>query len=806
MRDLYQDLRFSLRVLAKQPSFLLAVVFTMALGLGANSVIFSAVNAVLLRPLPYHQPDRLIAIWQTRPDGKKNFVSGRAFLAFREQSRSFQQMAAIGGGLFNILGDGDAEQVFGGQLSWETFPLLGTAPALGRTFTPAEDVPGGPLVVVISHKLWVGRYAASPSVIGRTMLLNGKPHEIIGVMPEHFWILSKQFSLWVPAAIGAAALNRHSYEIIGRLNPSVSPPEAAAEMRAIAVRLQQDHPDLFTGWGVVQAGLREDLAGNATPVLWSLFAAVLMLLLIAVVNVANLLLARSLARRKEIAIRCSVGASPSRLLRQLLSESLLLGLLGGAAGLALARALSGVLLVSTPDGIPRLSEAALDFPVMAFTLLLSIGGGVLCGLLPAIQLLRLDLHTVLKSEGRSAAGSHSGNRSQRWLAVSQVALSIMLLCGAGLFLRSLWDLQTIDRGFRTDHLLILRLTLRSSSSQTAAQLFEPYREILHHIRSLPGVTGVAATSNLPLDGFHILGMEFTIPGRQDTTGRIRPTAAVNLVNPGYFQALAQPILQGREFLPSDRSGAAEVAIVSRSLARRYFPDGGAIGKTLRVGAPKPGQAEAPERLIVGVAGDILYPTRAATDSIEIYLPFFQIPNPYLHIMVRASTNPASLAPAVSRAIQRVAPQFPISGMKTMEDYLADLNEKPRWNSMLILLFGVIALLLAMAGVYGVISCSATQQTIELGVRLALGAQPAHLVRRVLAQGLKLALFGSLLGLAGYALLSGYLKTLVYGRSVLDPVAMVAATLLVCLAAMAASYVPARKASRVDPVTALRAGA
>lgn len=802
METLRHDLRFAFRTLIRQPTFSITAILTLALGIGANSAMFSVFNAVLLRPLPYQDPDRLLFVWQTRPGGQKNAVAPGDFLEWKKQSRSFGQFVALATSTYNITGAGDPIQVVGARVSADFFSCLGVQPALGRTFARGEDRLESPRVAILSHPFWRNQFGGADA-IGRSIAVNGSSYTVIGVLPLGFEFLFREFDVWLPLTLDTkASLDSHNLAVLGRLNSPTSPDQAAREMRVIAGRMESEFPQSNTGWGVEVVSLRDTILGDFRPALLALLGAVAFVLLIACANVANLLLARATSRAREMAIRAAIGAGRGQLTRQLLTEAILLGIIGGALGLAWAYA--GVRFASRLEGVsvPRLELAAIDARVLVFTIAASVLTGILFGLLPARQLLKGDLNLALRESGRTAIGTRSSGRSRNLLVVTEIALSLILLIGAGLMMRSFIRLQSVDRGFQPDRLLTFKISMPPARYRTSAQIVPFYRQLASRIQALQGVEAVGSSTNLPVDGFHLVGMYFSVDGARPVPESQKPVSNTDLVNPAYFQAAGIPIVRGRAFDDRDRAGAPPVAIVSSSLARKFFPGLNPIGRHVIVESP--GDSTMPAvREIVGVAGDIRYSTKDPQESIEIYLPYLQNTWPRIYFLVRASVSTESLVPQVRAAVRELDAEQSISDVRTMNERISSVTGRSRWSSVLSSIFAVLALALAAVGIYGVVSYSTAQRTQEIGVRLALGAQGSEITAWILRQALVLALAGLGIGLAGYLALARFLQNILYGTSPTDVGTIAAASMVLAFITLGASYLPARRAVKIDPAQALR---
>jgi len=797
--EMVQDLRFGLRMLRKQPGFTAVAVMTLALGTGANTAIFSVVNAVLLEPLPFAEAERLVVVWGQRAQFNlpRQTVSPPNYLDWEAQNQSFESIGAYTEGFSVLTGGEQPERLASLRVTAGLLPTLRVRPLLGRVFLPEEWHPSATGAVLLSHQLWQRRFAGDPQIVGRSVEINGTSETVIGVLPPDFLISDKQVDIVVPTVFNGRSLaNRGGrfLTVIARLKPGVSLPAARAEMGTIARRLEQQYPDANAGHGVNLVPLRDELVGKVRPALLVLCGAVGCLLLISCANVAALLSVRAAARRREMAIRAALGAGRGRVVRQLITESLLLAVAGGAGGWLLARWGVGLLLSVGPADLPRLESLSFDGRVFGFTVVLALATGLLFGLLPALQVARPDLTDALKDGGKGATESAGQRRVRGWLVTAEVALAVVLLVGAGLLLRSFAKLTAVDPGFRPEHVIAADLSLSWGLDERGWIAFS--QQALARVAALPGVRAAGLTHNLPLSGDSST-RAFTLPGRPLPAGE-KPAAEFRRVSPDYFRAMGVALLRGRAFGNQDRADAPGVAIINEALARKFFGAEDPLGKRLLIedGPPRP-------REVVGVVGDVRHFGPGIEPTPEMYVPYLDRPYPNLTLVVRADGDPAGMAAALRREIAALAPALPVANLKTMEQYLAGSVTQQRFSLTLLALFGAVALLLAAVGIYGVMSYSVAQRTHEVGVRLALGARRGDVVRLVVGQGMRLAGLGVALGLVAAFGLTRLMQSLLFGVSATDPVTFAAIPLLLAGVAALACYLPARRASRVDPMAALR---
>jgi putative ABC transport system permease protein len=806
LEELAQDLRYGFRMLRAKPGFTAVAALSLALGIGANTVIFSLVNAALLRPLPYPNADRLAAVWEWNIRERHiNTVAAANYADWKARAHAFEDLGYSWDETYTFTGAPNPEAVFGYTFSCNIFSMLGTQPLLGRTFLPEECQPGKDHVVVLSHKLWQRRFGADREIIGRSIQLNHQPYTVVGVMPSEFAHPSSWQALWTPLALPSDSFSDrkiHALRVLGRLKAGVSLERTQAEMDAIASQLAREYPDNDAGMGVQLWPIRDFYVGDRKMSLVVLQAGVFVMLLIACVNVANLLLARAAAREREVALRLALGAGTARLFRQFLSEGLLLAMLGGACGLALAFWGISPLTWMFPGNLTDIVDTAhpqewINLRVLLFTLLLSMASGVVFGLAPAFRS-SASPGEKLKAGGRSFTVARGKMRLRSGLVVSQMALSLVLLIGAGLLIRSFLRLQARDYGFRTDHVLTLRLTGRSTGGGDDASMTPILTPVIEKIEALPGVEAAGAINAPPLTGMSA-HRNFTIPGQPALPYGQQPAAGFHVVTPHYFRAMGIRLLRGRGFDERDRKDGPGVIIVNETLARRFFPNEGAIGKQLSVadgGTPA-------VREIIGVVADTRHEQLADAPNPEIYRPFAQADWPFAGIAVRTSGDPLSLAAAVRNAIWSVDKEQPIDDVTTLDERAAASMAPRRANVILLSLFAAIALLLAAVGLYGVIAFSVSRRTQEMGIRMALGAQGRQVTGMVLRKALTLALGGVAIGLFAAAGATRFMGSLLVDVGALDAPTFILVPVVLCAVAVVAAYLPARRASRVDPMVALR---
>ncbi len=814
METLWQDLRYGARMLAKSPGFTAVAVLTLALGIGANTAIFSVVNGVLLRPLPYEEPGQLVRVWnQFLSEGVPQlWLSEPELIYYRKNTRALEGIAVYTTGGANLTGQGEALRVTAANVSANFFPLLRVDAFLGRTFTPEEDTPGNDRVIVLGHGFWQRRFGGDPTIIGETVSLSDNPYTVIGVMPSGFAFPDGNVDLWTPIAIGLANpgnAGHHYLQPIARLKAGVTFGQGMADIQRTALQYARENYLKATdeqlqqfGWGAYLVPLHESVVGDVRPALLILLGAVGFVLLIACANVANLLLARAAVREKEVAIRAALGAGRGRIIRQLLTESILLGLVGGAAGLLLAFWSLRVLVALGPENLPRLEEIGIDAGVLGFTLGVSLLTGIVFGLVPALPASRPDLHESLKEGGRSAAGARH-HRLRSLLVVSEVALALVLLIGAGLLIQSFSQLLAVAPGYQTENILTLRIALPRARYAEGHQIQSFYQQLNEKVKVLPGVESVGGISLLPLSGGSNSGTiwaENTPAHAATNPGSNFPHRETDFrsVTPGYLETMGMTLVQGRSFTESDDSKAPLAAIVDESFARYFWPNESPIGKRVAFATREPQW-----RTIVGVVRHAKHYGLNIDGREQIYFPHAQRPRRTMYLSIRTAGEPQNMLNSVREQVRSLDPNLPLFNVATMEERLAESVAQPRFNVLLLGIFAAVALVLAAVGIYGVMSYSVSQRTHEIGIPMALGAQPADVLKLVVRQGMVLTLIGVAAGLAASFALTRFLSSLLYGVSATDPVTFAGVALLLAAVALAASYLPAQRATKGDPLVALR---
>jgi putative ABC transport system permease protein len=798
LEDCWQDLRYGARMLRRQSGFTLIAVLTLALGIGATTAIFSVVNAVLLRPLPFSQPEHIVRLWEIIPTNPDLHYQVRYanYQDWRQQNHVFTHLSAYREDGFNLQTGAEPRRVNGVRVTVDFFNVLGVQPMLGRAFSAPEDAPGGEHVVILSHALWQEGFGGDAQLVGRQLKVDGLNHTVVGIMPPGFSFPNEEEELWVPFALEApqAGLGRHWLKVLGRLQPEATVEQARAEFNTIAQRLELSYPATNKGHGVFMQPWHEYYSGYLQQPLYTLLGAVLFVLLIACANVANMLIARNAAREREIATRAALGAGRARLIRQLLTESLLLVAVGGTAALPLAAWGVGALTKFGPRDIPRLQEATIDARVLAFTLLLSALTGLIFGLAPAWRRAGLDLNAALKAGGRTAGGT--GQRLRQGLVVAEVALALLLLVGAGLMLKSFVHLQQVAPGFDAQGGLTMDINLPPQKYAKPAERAAFLEQALARLRALPGVEYEGATHRLPFAGNS--ATSFDVEGRPVAEGTPRLRAIYRAISPDYFRAMGTPLVAGRTFTDEEAWHKPTAVIINQTLARRYWPNENPLGKRLKVGARDSVWVE-----IIGVAPDTKETELTAEVEGALYQPYIMSAEPAMSLVLRTGVEPLSLADAARAEIRRVDAEQAVSGVNTLEGLLSEATAQPRFNASLLALFALLALTLAAVGIYGVIAYAVAQRTQEIGLRMALGAQPRDVLRLILGQGLMLTLSGVGLGLLSAFALTRWLKSLLFGVSATDPLTFGGIALMLTFVALLACWIPARRAAKVDPIVALR---
>ena len=805
MQTLLQDLRYSVRTLIKTPGFALVAVFTLALGIGANTAIFTVVDAALLRGLPYQSPERLYHLWERTPQAEfpQREFSYPDYQDY-QQTQVFTALAAYTGGGGTITGRGEPERVFAPSASANFFTMLGVEPLIGRTFQPGEDKPGAERTTVLTYGLWQRMFGGDPAVIGQPLTINGISHTVIGVLPASFQFAFRPADLWLPYLPSEAQLTRrfmHGTNVIGRLEPGTSVERAQSEISAIAARIEREYNQSHAGTGVTLVRLQEQVVGQVRPILLVLLGAVGFVLLIACANLASLLLTRSIARQKEIAIRAALGARAGRLIRQLLTESVMLALAGGAAGLLIASLGVDALVAPLPDAqlnaLPFLRSLRIDPKILVFAFGLSLLTGIVFGLVPALQASKVDLLAALKEGGRTST-SAARQRLRGALVITEIALAVVLLVGAGLMMKSLLRLLRVDVGFNPQNVLTMTVALPGAKYSEASRRIAFHEQLKERIMALPGVESSSTVSILPLIGgnttrFMVEGDPVPAPG-QEIEANFRVTGA------GYFQTLGIPLIAGRFFDERDKADAPGVVVISKTVADRVFAGRDPIGQRLSYG-----NANNPSDLIVGVVGDVKI--TGLDDAIKpvLYYPYLQSSSTTTNVVVRTSKDPASLVSALRNECRTLEPGVALFGVGTIEQMI---NDAPaaflrRFPAFLIGIFAAVALLLATVGIYGVVSYSVSQQTHDIGVRMALGARATDILKMILKQGLTLALLGLVIGVLAALALTRLLRSLLFEVQTSDPVILGLVAGLLVIVALLACYIPARRATKVDPMIALR---
>ena len=810
MESFLQDCRYALRMLARSPGFTLIAVLALALGIGANSAIFSIVNAVILKPLPYEKPEQLVQLWMRFSNigipNDQNWVSAPEFVDL-QQNQSLSHLAAISSDSFNINISGTPERIDSAVVSTSFFPLLGVQAQLGRVFLPEEGQPGRQHVVLLSDGLWRRRFGADPAIPGRKVVMNGQSYLIVGVLPRDFQ-LPLEAEVWTPLVFSADDLSpnsrgSHNYQVMARIKPGLSLEQARADMDVVSQRIIEQHPDYpyrQFNFRVLTIPLLEQQIGDIKTALWVLMSAVGLVLLIACANVANLLLVRASSREREIAVRQALGVSRWRLIRQLLTESAILGLMAGVIGLFLGYWALRVLTTLAATSFPRVVEAHMDLRVLAFTLLVSLATGILFGLAPAFSS-RHVTHDALKEGGRGGTAGAGSQRLRGALVVAEVALSLTLLVGAGLLIRSFLRLQEVDTGFRPEGVLTMRISLPEEKYAKIEQTRAFYRELLDGVRRLPGVDAAGGATGLPLSGTGWSGTT-TVDSQAVQPSDTTPEADQRPVFPGYFEALGIPLVRGRYFEQRDNEKGAPVAIIDETMAKTYWPKEDPIGKRIKQGGR---QSTQPWRTIIGVVRHVRYRTLESPSRVEFYWPYDQTSFGLgsMSLAIHTSSDPRSLAGVVQRQVQALDPDQPVYRIRTMGELMSESMARRRLSMFLLAIFAGVALALAAVGIYGIMSYSVAQRAHEVGIRMALGARSSDVVRMVIGQSLGLTLAGIFVGLLGSLALTNFLSSLLFDVKATDATTFLLVAVILAVVALVASFVPAYRATTVDPVNALR---
>jgi predicted permease len=817
---LAQDLRYALRTFAKSPGFTAAAILSLALGVGANSSIFSVASALLLRPLPYADAERLVILWNRSPGLgiTEDWFSTAQYFDIKTTTQHFEQVAIAIGANSNLTGDGPPERIGTIRVSSNLLPMLGAPPLHGRLFTPEEDVEGAAPVAVLHHGTWRRRYGGDPNAVGRSIVLNGTSYRIVGVMPASFSLrrevmptlgIAADAEVLLPLPLGPKApqfRGREDYNILARLKRGVSVEQAQAEMDALTSRLRGEHPHVYPPNGGLTFGvvpLKDQVVGDVRWSLVVLTGAVGLVLLISCANVANLLLSRALDRQKEIAVRAALGATRSRIVRQLLTESVLLAATGGALGLLLARwSLEGIRVLG-PASVPRVHEIAIDGRVLLFTLLVSIGSGVLFGLAPALRLGGLRLHDALKEAGRGVSGAGAfwgrGQNARRLLVASELALAVMVLVGAGLLVRSFARLQNVPTGFTPDGVLTMELTLTGPNHADATAVLESYRQLWPRLAALPGVTAAGGISALPLSGMMSWG-PITVEGRVPPPGETFINADQRMVGGDYFRAMGIPIVSGRLFNALDTRTGDRVVVVDEFMAQQLWPGADAVGKRIRLGAS---DSTSSWITVVGVVGRIKQDALDSESRIAMYLAHTQFPTRSMNVVLKAAGDPGPIAAPAIAEIRAIDPDLPVYNVRAMGERVAESLARRRFAVRLLTLFAALGLGLSTIGVYGVIAYLVSQGTRELGIRIALGATPVGIVLMIVRQGMTLVLVGVSAGLIGALGVARLMRRLLFQVEAVDPATFAGVAVLLTLVTLVASLIPAARAARIDPIASLR---
>jgi len=799
-----QDVKYALRTLRNSPSLTAAALLTLAIGIGANTAMFSLVDGVLLRPFPYPDPERLVFIWDSNPgQGWDRFsVSPPNFIDYRDQATVFDSMSAYYSTTVTLTGVDEPERIPAARVGPDYFQTFGIAPQIGRAFAPEDNEPGNTGVVILSDRLWARRFASDPAILGRQITIDGYPATIVGVFTERTDAPAAA-DMWLPEDLSEDNLGgrgAHYFAVVARLAPGIDLERANDDIRQIAERLAAEYPDSNFGWTALVSSLHEDRVGGARGSLMVLTAAVALVLLIACANIANLLLARATHRDREIALRVALGAGRGRIFAQVLSESVVMALIGGGLGIAVAAGIMGAVTRLAPGSLPRLDQVGIDGRVLGFTLIVSAATGLLFGMVPAAQSARADLVQSLKERSRTGRPGRNGVRGA--LVVAEVALALVVVAGAGLLARSLWQLQAVDPGFSIHNRVTARISLPGALYPELERRIQFFDQLTERVSGLPGVTAVGLASGLPMGGYNFI-ISFTVEGRPDPPPDQEPSGHLRIVSPGYFEAIGLPLLQGRDFNDSDRRDSGPAVVISKRLADLHFPEGDPIGQRLRIGY---GASRDDDRVreIVGIVGDARLGGLSVDPLPAYYLTYRQLPESAMDIVVSAAGDATATIAALRREVSALDADIPVYQVQTLEERVLDSAAPQQFRAALVGSFAAVALLLACVGIYGVMAHSVAQRTRELGIRLALGADRGTVLGLVLRRGLALAGMGIGLGLVISTAANRFLASLLFGVAPTDPLTYAAVAALLLAVSLLACYLPARRATRVDPTVAMRA--
>jgi putative ABC transport system permease protein len=810
MSTLLQDLKYGFRVLARNPGFTAVAILTIALGIGANTAIFSVVNAVLLRPLPYPQADRLEQVMRHYPVGNSAAVSATKFVFWKQHNRVFSGLAAyniISAG-FNLTGDGQPEHITGIRVSTDFFRVLGVPPALGRDFNEEEERPGGPNVAIISNALWRQRFGGDPSTIGRVISLSGTPYNVVGVMPAGFES-NPAAEVWLPLSPVLNPQERSNlFLVLGRLRPGITSERAQADMARTGEEFRRQYPNLIDKTeSVAVMNYQRSLVGDARPALLVLMGAVGLVLLIACANVANLLLARAIGRSKEFAVRTAMGADRSRLVWQLLTESVILGLAGGGIGLLLCEWGMRGMLGLVPESLPQIARAGIDTTTLAFTVLIALAAALLFGLAPAFQISQVSLTDSLREGGGRATGGVRHDRLRSLLVVGEFALSLVLLASAALLIETFINLGGVNPGFDPQNVLTMKVSLVDSKYNATSTVTQFFRQVLDRTRATPGVASAAFVNSLPME--LAPDLPFQIAGRKDNSSG---DAEWRMITPNYFSAMRIPLLQGRTFKEGDNAHSAGVVMINQVLAKEFFPNQNPIGQHLTIGGGMGPEFADEGREILGVVGDTKEEGLSNPARATVFIPWAQLPDPLNRLgnqlmspclVVQTRVSPMSLSGIIAKQVLDADATQPVFQIQSLATIVGGSIARQHFDMILLEIFAALALLLASIGIYGVISHAVTQRTHEIGIRMALGAQKSDVLKMVMRQGFKLVLMGVGIGIVGALALTSFMASLLYGVKPTDPLTFIAVSLVLIAVALAACYIPARRAAKVDPMVALR---